>query len=136
MHLIQLLRQQGYRPGVVSRGHGGDNKYCREVTEHSDPRLVGDEPLLIVKRTGCPMVIGRDRPAAMQTLLADYACDIIISDDGLQHYPLQRDIEIVVIDGERRFGNELCLPAGPLREPISRLAECDFIVNNGQSAPG
>lgn len=134
--LAQLLKKQGFRPGIVSRGHGGDNRFCNEVLPHSDPVIVGEEAVLIARRTGCPMVTGRNRPEAVQTLMALHACDIIISDDGMQHYRLHRDIEIAVIDGARRFGNRLCLPAGPLREPVERLAEVDFIVTNGEAARG
>ena len=133
IYLAHLLRKQGFRPGIVSRGYRGDNQFCREVFPTSDPRLVGDEAVLLAQRTGCPMVIARDRPQAAQRLIDQHACDVILSDDGMQHYRLHRDIEIAVIDGERRLGNRLCMPAGPLREPEERLAEVDFIVANGKT---
>ena len=135
--LSQYLQAQGYQVGLVSRGYGGaaNHSPCW-VTYDSDPREVGDEALLLVRRTQVPMVIARDRVAAVRELLAKQACDVIISDDGLQHYALGRDIEIVVVDGERRFGNQHCLPAGPLREPVSRLKTVDFIVSNGIAQAG
>ena len=136
IYLASLLQQHGYKPGIISRGYGGDNAVVRTVTSQSNPKFVGDEPLLIHKRTGCPVVVSRDRVLAAKTLLAENACDIILSDDGLQHYALQRDIEIVVVDGQRRFGNRFCLPSGPLRESMARLQQVDFIVCNGRGAPG
>jgi len=135
--LADYLRQQGYRPGLVSRGYGGKaGQWPQTVTPKSEPSLVGDEALLLVRRSGCPMVVGPDRVAAARQLLAGQDVDVIIADDGLQHYRLQRDIEIAVLDGERRLANGLCLPAGPLREPASRLAEVDFVVSNGAAQPG
>jgi tetraacyldisaccharide 4'-kinase len=131
IYLAELLKKAGYHPGIISRGYGGDNRECHAVTSQSPVASVGDEPLLIYKRTQCPTVIGRNRVAAAKKLLAKYQCDVILSDDGLQHYSLQRDIEIAVIDGARGLGNRLCLPAGPLREAPSRLNQVDFIVNNG-----
>ncbi len=130
--LSQFLREQGYRPGLVARGYGGKTTHWPQtVTVDSDPSLVGDEPVLLVRATGCPMVVAPDRVAAARALLAEHDCNIIISDDGLQHYALGRDIEIAVVDGERRLGNGHCLPAGPLREPVRRLREVDLIVANG-----
>jgi len=130
--MVELLRQQGYKPGVISRGYAGDaNAAPQAVTVDSDPVKVGDEPLLLARRCACPVVIGADRPAAAKDLLEHNDCNVIVSDDGLQHYALQRDIEIVVIDGERRFGNGYCLPAGPLREPPERIKEVDLVVVNG-----
>jgi tetraacyldisaccharide 4'-kinase len=129
--LANYLRKKGFRPGIVSRGYGGVNSFSHEVMEHSDPALVGDEPVMISRRTGCPIVICRNRLAAVDRLLLQHACDVVLSDDGLQHYALQRDIEILVIDGQRRFGNLWCLPAGPLREPIQRIKEVDMKVTNG-----
>lgn len=130
--LVELLQRQGYKPGVISRGYAGTaNQKPQVVTANSDPALVGDEPLVLARRCSCPVVIGADRPAAARQLLASNACDVIISDDGLQHYALQRDIEIVVIDGERRFGNGYCLPVGPLREPPERVKGADLVVVNG-----
>ena len=130
--LAELLKQQGYRPGVISRGYAGAaNHIPQQVNAAADPAQVGDEAVLLAERCSCPLVIGRDRPAAARLLLAEHDCDVIISDDGLQHYALQRDIEIVVIDGDRRFGNGYCLPAGPLREPPERVRQADLVVVNG-----
>ncbi|MCV6609497.1 MAG: tetraacyldisaccharide 4'-kinase [Amphritea sp.] len=129
--LIEQLRRQGYNPGVVSRGYGAKPpQFPFAVTADSDVTQAGDEPLMIVRRTGVPMVIDPDRPAAARYLLEQSQCDLIISDDGLQHYALGRAIEIAVVDGQRGFGNRRCLPEGPLREPVERLAEVDFIVVN------
>lgn len=136
IYLAELLKHQGYKPGIISRGYGGDNAHVRSVTENSNPNIVGDEALLIHRRTHCPVVVSQNRPLAAKTLLAENHCDVIISDDGLQHYALQRDIEIAVIDGKRRFGNRFCLPCGPLREPIERLESVDFVICNGDGAPG
>ncbi len=131
--LAQQLIEAGWHPGIISRGYRSeDDAVAREVHKDDTAHKVGDEPLLMARRALCPVWIGRDRPAAALALLhAHPECDIIISDDGLQHYRLQRDVEIVVIDGVRRFGNGMLLPAGPLREPVSRLHEVDALVNNG-----
>jgi tetraacyldisaccharide 4'-kinase len=130
--LVQLLRAAGYRPGIVSRGYGAQPGYWpRHVYSDSDARQSGDEPLLLARRCRCPVVIAPDRVLAARTLLDDYDCDIVLSDDGLQHYRLRRTMEIAVIDARRGFGNGFCLPAGPLREPVSRLASVDFIIYNG-----
>ncbi|MDF2868209.1 MAG: lipid-A-disaccharide kinase, partial [Gammaproteobacteria bacterium] len=132
--LAHFLKQQGYKPGIVSRGYGGQaESYPKFVNANSNPLQVGDEPLLIAKNTHCPVVVDPKRVRAVQTLLYRFACDIVISNDGLQHYALARTIEIAVIDGARRFGNAHCLPAGPLREPITRLRTIDFIVCNGKT---
>ena len=129
--LAEALRAAGMRPGIISRGHGGaagQDGAPRAVTPGSDPRVVGDEPLLIAQRTGCPVVIGRQRAEAGRALLAMHPdVDVLITDDGLQHYALARDIEIVLFDG-RGVGNGWLLPAGPLREPPSRRR--DFTVVN------
>lgn len=134
--LIEALRAAGMTPGVVSRGHGAALDDVRVVQADSAARDVGDEPLLMVQRTGVPLVVGRNRAAAGRALLAAYArVDVIISDDGLQHYALGRDIEIVLSDA-RGVGNGWLLPAGPLREPASRRR--DFSVCNlpaGVAAP-
>lgn len=130
--LASYLRDQGYRPGLVARGYGGKaSHWPQQVRPDSDPAVVGDEPVLLTQITGCPMAVAPDRVAAARALLEHSDCNVIISDDGLQHYALGRDIEIVVIDGVRRFGNRWCLPAGPLREPISRLDSVDLVVCNG-----
>jgi len=128
--LVERLQELGYRPGVVTRGYGGSNRAPHLVRESDDAAAVGDEPLLLARRTRAPVAVGRDRPAAAQ-ILVDAGCDVIVSDDGLQHYALSRDCEIVVIDAERGFGNGHLLPAGPLREGASRLATVDAIVVNG-----
>ncbi|MCH9744771.1 MAG: tetraacyldisaccharide 4'-kinase, partial [Gammaproteobacteria bacterium] len=124
--------EQGYFPGLVSRGYRGKaTSWPQVVTPHSNPKWVGDEPVLIAKKTQCPMVVGPDRVAAVEMLLRQFPCDVVISDDGLQHYALSRDLEIAVVDGERRFGNGFCLPAGPLREPLERLQSVKYIICNG-----
>lgn len=128
--LTEALRERGFKPGVVSRGYGGSARAPMLLDENPDPRVTGDEPALIKLRTGAPVAIGRDRPRAARLLL-EAGADVVIADDGLQHYSLARDIEICVVDGARRFGNARLLPAGPLREPLSRLQEMDFIVCNG-----
>lgn len=116
--LVQALRAAGHRPGVVSRGHGRAGDAVAGVTPEADPRAVGDEPLLIRRRTGVPVVVGRDRVAAALALLRDHPeVDVVIADDGLQHRQLRRDVEVLVFD-ERGIGNGLLLPAGPLREPL------------------
>ena len=131
IYLVEQLRAAGYVPGVISRGYGGTERGPFEVGPLSDPTEVGDEPALIAARTEAPLFIGRDRLAAGKALLESYPnCDVIVSDDGLQHYRLQRDIEIVVVDGQAGFGNGRLLPAGPLREPLSRLSKVDFTVIN------
>ena len=130
--LAQHLGSAGYRPGIISRGYGGKAaEWPQRVTPQSDPGSVGDEPVLIATRTNCPMWVGPDRPAAARALLDETDCDIILSDDGMQHYALGRDMEIAVMDGMRRLGNGFCLPAGPLRERPSRLSEVDLVVCNG-----
>jgi tetraacyldisaccharide 4'-kinase len=128
--LVARLTELGFKPGVVTRGYGGSCRNPRLIDSSADPKAVGDESILLAHRTGAPVAIGRDRPAASQ-LLVNAGCDVVVSDDGLQHYALARDCEIVVIDGERRFGNGRLLPAGPLREPESRLAGADAVVVNG-----
>jgi tetraacyldisaccharide 4'-kinase len=125
--LAEFLKNQGYKPGIVSRGCGGDKK-MKVVDKNSSPATAGDEAVLIARRTDCVVVTGIDRVAAVQKLLAEYDCDIVISDDGLQHYRLGRQVEIAMVDGKRRFGNQSLLPAGPLREPVSRLQGVDFVV--------
>jgi tetraacyldisaccharide 4'-kinase len=135
--LAQHLREKGLRPGIVSRGYGGRARHWpQQVRPDSDPAAVGDEAVLLAARTRCPMCVGPDRPAAVEALLRHTDVNIVISDDGLQHYALGRDIEIVVIDGQRRFGNGWLLPAGPLREPRSRLTAADMTVVNGTAGQG
>lgn len=130
--LVNKLQQQGLRVGIVSRGYGGKSeRWPQEVGANSDPQQVGDEPVMLAKQLGCPVAVSPKRKEAIALLEHKYAPDVIISDDGLQHYGMARDIEIVMVDAERRFGNGYCLPAGPLREPASRLQQVDFIVYNG-----
>ena len=127
--LVNWLRAQGYRPGVVSRGYGGAARGCVDVQPDSNPAEVGDEPLLIRVKTSAPVVVGRDRVVAARTLLARHpGVDVIVSDDGLQHYRLQRDLELVVIDAATGLGNGWPLPAGPLRDPPSRLNSVDAVI--------
>ncbi len=135
--LAELLRQQGWRPGIVTRGYGGNVRtWPLQVLPDSDPRRVGDEPVLLARRAGCPVVAGPNRVADADMLVLEHRCNVIISDDGLQHYRLGRDIEIAVVDGERRFGNGRCLPAGPLREPVKRLRRVQARVANGVPQAG
>ncbi|MDR3426791.1 tetraacyldisaccharide 4'-kinase [Silvimonas sp.] len=132
IYLAQQLAMAGFTPGIISRGYGGSAEVATEVTASADPALVGDEPVLMAQATGVPVVVGRDRIAAGQALLAAHpGVNVILCDDGLQHYRLQRDIELCVIDGERGLGNGLMLPAGPLREAVSRLAAVDAVIVNG-----
>ncbi|GGC02985.1 tetraacyldisaccharide 4'-kinase [Marinobacterium zhoushanense] len=133
--LIEMLRARGYKPGVVSRGYGGKPpKYPFAVTVDTSPAQGGDEPCLIVQRTGVPLVIDPDRPAAVRALLEESDCNIVISDDGLQHYALGRDLELAVVDARRGLGNGRCVPEGPLREPPERLAQVDRVILNGVGA--
>jgi tetraacyldisaccharide 4'-kinase len=130
--LAQLLLERGFRPGIVCRGYGGSARAPQRVAADAAPRLVGDEALLLARRSGCPVWVGVERAAAARALLATHPeCNVIISDDGLQHYALARDVEIAVVDGERGFGNGMLLPAGPLREPPRRLDRVDALVVNG-----
>jgi tetraacyldisaccharide 4'-kinase len=133
VRLCRLLAQAGFRPGVVSRGYGREGRDLRVVSAGSDPRQVGDEPLLIARRADVPVVVAADRCAAARHLL-ERGVDVIVADDGLQHYRLPRNLEVCVVDGNRVFGNGRSLPAGPLREPISRLGSVDHIVVNGDPA--
>ncbi|MDH4040570.1 MAG: tetraacyldisaccharide 4'-kinase [Gammaproteobacteria bacterium] len=134
--LVESLQQRGIKVGVVSRGYGarapGSPLW---VHAHSDAGRCGDEPLLIQRRTGCPCVVASRRAQAVHTLLARCAVDIIISDDGLQHYALARDLEIAVFDAQRGTGNGFCLPAGPLREPVKRLREVGHVLYRGSADP-
>lgn len=135
--LVDMLRGNGYRPGIIARGYKGKaSTWPQQVRPDSDPWMVGDEPVLLARTCQCPVAVGPDRVASAQALLDHSDCNIIVSDDGLQHYALGRDIEIAVIDGIRRFGNGWCLPAGPLREPVKRLSSVDYIVCNGLPARG
>lgn len=130
--LIGHLRARGLKVGVVSRGYGATPPSLPWRVRASDTAAVaGDEPLLIVQRTGVALVTDPDRGRAVERLLAEESLDVILSDDGLQHYRLARDLELVMVDAARGFGNGRCLPAGPLREPLERLAEVDAVIHNG-----
>ncbi|HDP89881.1 MAG TPA: tetraacyldisaccharide 4'-kinase, partial [Thioalkalivibrio sp.] len=135
--LVNQLRANGLRAGVVSRGAGGTTRdWPQQVTAQSDANEVGDEAVLIATRAGCPVYVGPRRDKAARALLDAHGVDVLIADDGLQHYNLQRDIEIAMVDSRHRFGNGFCLPAGPLREPVGRLAACDFVIVNGMAKQG
>ncbi len=130
--LAKSLKERGFMPGIVSRGYGGSKSSSpMRVDAASDPAVVGDEPVLLAKRSTCPVAVDSDRVRAAGMLVDDGA-DLIIADDGLQHHRLERCYEICVIDGARWLGNRLILPAGPLRETTSRLAEVDQILVNGR----
>lgn len=132
--LCELLKQHGIQAGIISRGYGGDFSGVKIITDDDKPSTVGDEPCLIKKRTGLPVAVGTDRPAVAKALLEQHQCDLLLSDDGLQHYRLQRDFEIAVIDTNRKFGNGFCLPAGPLRERPGRLRDIDLVAYNATTA--
>lgn len=135
--LVDYLGRAGYQPGIVARGYGGHaRKWPQQVRPDSDPFAVGDEAVLLARRCGVPIAVAPNRAAAVEALLAHTPCDVVVSDDGLQHYALERDLEVVIIDGVRRFGNGRLLPAGPLREPRARLYEVDLIVANGVPGRG
>jgi len=135
--VCDFLKGQGYEPGIVSRGYGGRGE-TMAVRADSAPDIAGDEPVLLAQRSRCPVWIGPNRVDAARALIAaNPGCNVIVSDDGLQHYRLQRDVEIAVLDGSRTTGNGLLLPAGPLRESTARLVEVDAVVVNGDtSVPG
>ena len=133
--LAQYLSAQGLRVGIVSRGYGAHiRRFPHCVRVEDDAQQVGDEPKLLALKTGCPVVIDPNRLQAVKYLLQHHQSQIIISDDGLQHYAMPRAVEIVVIDGMRGLGSGLCLPAGPLREPAQRLQQVNFIVVNGEQS--
>ena len=135
--IANYLKNAGYKPGIISRGYGGKARsWPQQVRPDADPVMVGDEAVVIARHTACPMAVGPDRVADSQALLRYANIDVILSDDGLQHYALDRTVEIAVIDGIRRFGNGFCLPAGPLRELRSRLDDVDCRVTNGVAAQG
>lgn len=129
--LVEALRARGFRPGVISRGYGRHTGDAQRVQPDATAAMVGDEPVLMARRTGAPVAVAARRFEAARVLTDSGEVDVLIGDDGLQHYALARDLEILVIDGARRYGNERLLPAGPLREPVARAAACDFIVCNG-----
>jgi tetraacyldisaccharide 4'-kinase len=134
IRLCRILHEAGLAPGVISRGYGAQERGLRLVSPASDPGVVGDEPLLIAQRAGVPVIVAPDRCAAARALIRK-GIRVVVSDDGLQHYRLPRNLEICVIDGSRGLGNGRLLPAGPLREPIGRLESVDHIVINGDADP-
>lgn len=135
IHLARELTAAQLKVGIVSRGYGRHGGGARSVQPDSDWRDVGDEPLILARRTGCPTLVAADRVAAARTLIARGA-EVILADDGLQHLALPRDCGIVVIDGSRGFGNGRLLPAGPLREPPAALARADIVIVNGDPTHG
>ena len=137
IELVEHLKSRGMAPGVISRGYRGRSAcWPREVDEAATAAEVGDEPVLIFRRCRVPVMVGPDRVRSARLLIDTHRCDIILSDDGFQHLALRRDLDIVVLDGERRFGNGWCLPAGPLREPPGALDRAGIIIANGHSRAG
>lgn len=137
IYLACQLQARGFSPGIVSRGYGSKApSYPFAVTAETGHREAGEEPLMIARNTRCPVIIDPDRVAAVQMLETRYDCDIVISDDGMQHYRLGRTVEIAVVDGQRGFGNGRLLPSGPLREKPGRLAGVDLVVCNGEAPEG
>lgn len=135
--LAGFLQRQGLRPGIVLRGYRGKAAdWPQDVTPRHDPDIVGDEAVMLARRSECPVAADPDRVRGARFLISEHRCNVIVSDDGLQHLRLARDIEVVVIDGERRFGNGYCLPAGPLREPVRRLRDVALRVVNGEPRAG
>ena len=135
--VADYLKKNKFHPGIISRGYGGMARHWpQQVRPDSNPDMVGDEPVLIARRTGCPVAVSPDRYKAAMELVEHRKCDILICDDGLQHHTLARDIEIAVVDSVRRFGNGRCIPAGPLREPVNRLRSVDIVVSNGRPEHG
>jgi tetraacyldisaccharide 4'-kinase len=137
LRIVEILREHKWKPGIVSRGYGGTaaakGGAPREASIASDPAEVGDEPILLARRSGCPVWVAPERSAACRALREQHPeCDVIVTDDGLQHYALARDIEICIVDG-RGFGNGFLLPAGPLREAPSRLSSVDAVVSHGNA---
>ena len=130
--VVRLLQSQGLKPGIVSRGYGADSTlpFPRLITPESDVNSSGDEPKLLALRSGAPVVISPKRAEAVEYLRNHSNVDVVISDDGLQHYEMARALEIVLVDGNRQFGNGFLLPTGPLREPRSRLESTDLVVFN------
>ncbi|USZ51407.1 tetraacyldisaccharide 4'-kinase [Halomonas sp. DN3] len=128
------LAERGFRPGILSRGYGGKaDGYPLHLAADTPVAASGDEPRMLADQTGLPVVVDPDRPRGAQCLI-DAGCDVIVTDDGLQHHALGRDLEVVVVDGKRGFGNGRCLPAGPLREPLERLKRIDALIVNGESS--
>ncbi len=135
IYIVNLLKEAGYKPAIITRGYGGQARsWPQSVKAQSDPKMVGDEAVLMASKTQVPVYTGADRLESIKALTKQHDCDVIISDDGMQHYKLPRDIQIAVLDGARMLGNGWCLPAGPLRERKKRLSTCEMIVVNGEIA--
>ena len=135
IHIVKLLQKEGYKPAIITRGYGGKaTVWPQVVNADSDASIVGDEAVLMAQRTSVPVYAGANRLESIEQLLKAHDCNVIVSDDGMQHYKLPRDIQIAVIDGKRQLGNGYSLPAGPLREKKERLDSCDLIVMNGKSS--
>ena len=133
LRIAEILKEHHWKPGIVSRGYGGSAQQAREANIASDPAEVGDEPILLARRSGCPVWVAPDRVAACRALREQHPeCNVIVTDDGLQHYALARNVEICVVDG-RGFGNGFMLPAGPLRDPAARLHSVDAVVTHGEA---
>lgn len=136
IYLAKLFAEKGLKAGIVMRGYGAKcQQFPRLVLPESDPDQMGDEAVLIARETHCPVVIDPKRPVAIAKLLSEFSIDVVLSDDGLQHYKMARDIEIVVVDALRKFGNGQLLPAGPLRETTARLHTADYVIYNGGQNP-
>ncbi len=134
IYIANYLKTHGFNPGIVSRGYKSKCKTVSLVNNDSDPEIFGDEPVLLAKSTVCPVVVGKDRTLVVNFLLKNHSnINVIICDDGLQHYKLKRDLEIAVVDRVNQFGNRHCLPLGPLREPIERLKTVDLTIINGET---
>lgn len=131
-YLVRELQALGYKVGIVSRGYGAQQKIDKPILLDGTSAVaqVGDEPLMLFRQLGCPVAVCPQRSKAV-ALLAVQGCDLVIADDGLQHYAMARDIEICTFDSQRLWGNGLLLPAGPLREPLARMQRCDYLVFNG-----
>ncbi len=137
LRLAELAVERGFRPAILTRGYAGKaSDWPRTVRPDDAPGRVGDEPLLLARHGVCPVIAGPDRVADAELAIGSHGCDLLLCDDGLQHYRLERDIEIAVIDGERELGNGRCLPAGPLREPRGRLGSVDLVIRNGAQVGG
>jgi len=135
--LSKFLKSQGFRPGIVTGGYRGSaRRWPQQVRADSDPTAVGDESVVLARRSACPVAAAPARAVAARALIDHADCDVILSDDGMQHLALGRDVEIAVVDGVRRFGNGRCLPAGPLRERVSRLKRVDLVVAYGAAQRG
>lgn len=135
--LAALARGRGFSPAILTRGYGarGGHWPCT-VAADDDPARVGDEPLMMARRGQCPVVVGPDRVADAALAVSRHGADLLLCDDGLQHYRLRRDIEVAVVDAARGLGNRRCLPAGPLREPPGRLDSVDWVLTNGRPRTG